>query len=286
MNASSFLPRRRRCAVVVAACMTVCGLLANVDAAIVFEDDFTGPGGSVEGRSTDGSTAGVNGTYYHANPNLVYTDGVSNLTGVNPATQTGNFGTVAVDVLAGGNLDTTNLIVTATMQINSNRPSDGGNGDEFGTLFVEFEDFGFLGVSHPQSGPSFQFDSLGAPFRVMKPGLNFKTEVSSDLGNGTPTFLGVSNKIDFIYNTATFAYQLKHNDTLVHSEFLVPDNATEAIFWNYPTFDNLFFQFNARNWVVDSISLDVSPIPEPSAAVLLGFGLSVMAVGRRRLFAT
>lgn len=255
-------------------------------AAVVFEDHFTGPAGSIEGRSTDGSTAGVNGTYYHVNTNLVYTDGVSSLTAVNPATQLGNFAHAAIDVLASGDLNITNSIVTATMQINSNRPSDGGNGDEFGTLFVEFEDFGFLGVSHPQSGPSFQFDSLGAPFRVMKPGLNFQTEVSSDLGNGTPAFLGASNKIEFIYNTSTFAYQLKHNGTLVHSEFLVPDNAIEAIFWNYPTFDNLYFQFNSRNWVVDSISLDVSSIPEPGTVALLGLGLLVPTLGRRKLHAS
>ncbi|TWU28373.1 PEP-CTERM sorting domain-containing protein [Bythopirellula polymerisocia] len=261
-------------------------LVSPAGAAIVFEDNFTGPGGSAEGRSTDGSTAGVNGTYYHANPNLVYTDGVSNLTGVDPATQTGNFGTVAVDVLAGGDLNTTNSIVTATMQINSNRPIDGGNGDEFGTLYVEFEDFGFLGVSHPQSGPSFQFDSLGAPFKLFKPGLNFQTLVSSDTGNGTPAWLEQTNKIEFIYNTSTHAFQLKHNDTLVHSALLDPANATEAIFWNYPTFDNLFFQFNSTNWVVDSLSLDVSRIPEPGTVALLGLGLLVPAFGRRRLRAS
>lgn len=254
-------------------------------AALVFEDDFTGPGGSVEGRSTDGATAATNGSYYHANANLVYTDGVSNLTGVNPATGVGNFGTTAIDVLAGGDLNTSNAIVTSTMRINSNRPSDGGNGSEFGTLYVEYEDFGFTGVASTQSGPSFQFDSLGAPFKLFKPGLPLANQplISSDLGNGTPKWLEASNTIEFVLNTVTNDYQLKHNGDLVHSGVFepTPGNPVEGAFWNPPTFDNLFFQFNSRNWVVDYVSLDVTRIPEPNTALLLLCSLGIAGVGSR-----
>jgi hypothetical protein len=254
-------------------------------AALVFEDDFTGPAGSVEGRSTDGATTATNGTYYHVNANLVYTDGVSSLTGVNPATGVGNFGTTAIDVAAGGDLDISNSIVTSRMVINSNRPSDGGNGSEFGTLFVEYEDFGFTGVSATQSGPTFQFDSLGAPFKLFKPGLPLANQplISSDLGNGTPKWLGVSNTIEFILNTNTNDYQLKHNGDLVHSGVFEPNlgDPIEVVFWNPPTFDNLFFQFNSRNWVVDYVSLDVTRIPEPNTALLLLCGLGAVGVGSR-----
>lgn len=284
MNASS-CPRQLHFAVVVAVSMALSSLSANVEAALVFVDDFTGSAGSIEGRSTDGATSATNGTYYHVNANLVYTDGVSNLTAVNPATATPNFAQAAIDILAGGNVDTTNSIVTATLQINSNRVEDGGNGSNFGTLFVDFQDFGFLGVPHPQSGPIFQFDSFGAPFKMMKPGISPLTpEVSSDTGNVAAAFLGVENKIELIYNTSTLAYQLKHNDTLVHADFLTPDpnNVAEVAFWNYPTFDNVYFQFNSSNWVVDYISLDVTPIPEPGAVALLGIGLLVPAIARWR----
>ena len=194
-------------------CRGVVRLSANVDAAIVFEDDFTGPGGSVEGRSTDGSTAGVNGTYFNDNADIVYTDGVSGMTGVNPATQMGNFGTAAIDIVAGGNLDTTNSIVTSTMQINSNRTDDGGNGDNFGTVFVQYDNLAFQGLNNLSSGPAFAFQSLGAPFLLYKPGLSFDVFVSSDTGNGTPAFLEASNTIELIYNTATLD---RSSDTTGH----------------------------------------------------------------------
>lgn len=269
--------------------ITLILFVSPASAALVFEDDFTGPAGSVEGRSTDGTTVGTNGTYFNANADIVYTDGVSNLTGVNPATQLGEFGTAAVDILAGGDLNTTNSIVTSTMIINDNRSAPGG--DEFGTVFVQYDNLLFQGINNVSSGPAFAFQSHGAPFLLFKPGLGFgplQPLLSSDNGNVTPTWLGDSNKIEFIYNTSTHAYQVKHNDVLVHSDFLDPDpnNPGEVLFWNYPTFDTLFFQFNNRNWVVDYISLDVTPIPEPGTAALFGLGLSLTVFGRRRLYAS
>ncbi|MCO6046956.1 PEP-CTERM sorting domain-containing protein [Aeoliella sp. ICT_H6.2] len=285
MNAYS--SARYRCYTFVAtASVALCLLSVDARATIVFEDDFTGPGGSVEGRSTDGSTAAVNGTYFNANADIVYTDGVSGMTGVNPATQTGNFGTAAIDILAGGDLDleNTDSIVTATLQINSNRTSDGGNGAEFGTVFVQFDDVPFQGVNNTTSGPAFAFQSLGAPFLLYKPGLSFDVFVSSDNGNGTPAFLEEFNTIELIYNTATYDMELRHNGTLVHAAPFDAADATELLFWNRPSFESLFFQFNNTNWLVDSISLDVSPIPEPGTAVLFGLGLSVVALGRRRLY--